>query len=100
MLEYEKFQELQGKSQRMQEDYEHQLSEMEEKREQALEELTEYYETKLTDLTTKLDQARPLNIYTYIHCCSCLLFLAGLWFTGPIINGHNFHPKFTLAAPL
>lgn len=56
MLEYEKFQELQGKSQRMQEDYERQLSEMEEKKEQALEELTEYYETKLLELTTKLEQ--------------------------------------------
>jgi len=56
MLEYEKFQELQGKSQRMQEDYEHQLSEMEEKKEQALEELTEYYESKLQYLNVKLDQ--------------------------------------------
>jgi len=27
------------------------------------------------------------------------LFLAGLWFTGAIINGPNFHPKFNLAAP-
>jgi len=27
------------------------------------------------------------------------LFLAGLWFTGAIINGQNFHPKLTLAAP-
>jgi len=27
------------------------------------------------------------------------LFLAGLWFTGAIINGPNFHPKLSLAAP-
>jgi len=27
------------------------------------------------------------------------LFLAGLWFTGAIINGPHFHPKLTLAAP-
>jgi len=27
------------------------------------------------------------------------LFMAGLWFTGAIINGPNFHPKLTLAAP-
>jgi len=25
--------------------------------------------------------------------------LAGLWFTEAIINGPNFHPKWTLAAP-
>src|SRR5688572_25937603 len=56
MLEYEKYQELQGKSQRMQEDYERQLSEMEEKREQALQALTEYYEAKIQELTSKLEQ--------------------------------------------
>jgi len=27
------------------------------------------------------------------------LLLAGLWFTGAIINAPNFHPKLTLAAP-
>jgi len=27
------------------------------------------------------------------------LFLAGLWFTEANINGPNFHPKLTLAAP-
>ena len=47
MSEYEKYQELQTKSQRMQEDYERQLQQMEEAREHALEELTEYYEKKL-----------------------------------------------------
>ena len=47
MSEYEKYQELQTKSQRLQEDYERQLQQMEETREHALEELTEYYEKKL-----------------------------------------------------
>ena len=35
MIEYEKYQELQSKSQKMQEDYERQLAEMEESKEQA-----------------------------------------------------------------
>lgn len=56
MLEYEKFQELQAKSQRMQEDYDQQLTEMEEKRERALHELTEYYENKLQEVNSKLEQ--------------------------------------------
>lgn len=64
MLEYEKFQELQAKSQKMQEDYERQLQEMEENRERALEELTEYYETKLQEMTTKLEQV-SLSILTF-----------------------------------
>ena len=51
MSEYEKYQELQTKSQRMQEDYERQLQQMEEAREHALEELTEYYEKKLQGIT-------------------------------------------------
>merc|ERR1739838_787028 len=57
MLEYEKYQELQCKSQRMQEDYERQLQESDEAKEQSLEELTEYYETKLEEKTTLYDQA-------------------------------------------
>ena len=58
MIEYEKYQELQSKSQKMQEDYERQLAETEESKEQALEELTEYYETKLQEKTTLLEQVR------------------------------------------
>ena len=58
MIEYEKYQELLSKSQKMQEDYERQLAEMEESKEQALEELTEYYETKLQEKTTLLEQVR------------------------------------------
>ncbi|GCB74184.1 hypothetical protein scyTo_0003271 [Scyliorhinus torazame] len=56
MLEYEKYQELQLKSQRMQEDYERQLTEMDESKSQALEELTEYYETKLQEKCTLIEQ--------------------------------------------
>jgi len=56
MLEYEKFQELQAKSQRMQEDYDRQLAELEEKRERDLQEMTEHYENKLQELNTKLEQ--------------------------------------------
>ncbi|XP_067892983.1 cilia- and flagella-associated protein 57 isoform X2 [Heterodontus francisci] len=56
MLEYEKYQELQLKSQRMQEDYERQLNEMDESKSQALEELTEYYETKLQEKGTIIEQ--------------------------------------------
>lgn len=76
MLEYEKYQELQGKSQRMQEDYERQLSEMEEKREQALQALTEYYEAKIQELTSKLEQVIssipvicPTNYSQTLHLC-------------------------------
>ena len=56
MSEYEKYQELQAKSQKMQEDYERQLTEMEESKDQALEELTEYYENKLTEKSAQLEQ--------------------------------------------
>merc|ERR1711862_972825 len=57
MLEYEKYQELQAKSQRMQEDYERQLQDAEEGKEQALEELTEHYDTKLQERSTQLEHA-------------------------------------------
>lgn len=56
LLEYEKYQELQMKSQRMQEEYEKQLHELEESKNQALEELTEYYEAKLLEKTTLLEE--------------------------------------------
>jgi len=35
----------------------------------------------------------------YISAVVVFLFLAGLWITGANINGPNFHPKLTLAAP-
>lgn len=61
MLEYEKYQELQAKSQKMQEDYERQLQEMDENRERAQEELTEYYETKLQEKNCQVDQVSLLT---------------------------------------
>lgn len=57
MSEYEKWQELQANSQRMQEDYERQLQEAEDTKEHALEELTEFFETKLQAKSVMLDQA-------------------------------------------
>jgi len=41
----------------------------------------------------------PGDINTLVSAVVVFLFLAGLWFTGAIINGPNFHPKLTLAAP-
>jgi len=56
MLEYEKYNELQAKSQRMQEDYETQLRELEKSKQGGLEELTEYYEAKLRETCARLEQ--------------------------------------------
>uniref|UniRef100_A0A8C9J8Z9 Cilia- and flagella-associated protein 57 n=1 Tax=Panthera tigris altaica TaxID=74533 RepID=A0A8C9J8Z9_PANTA len=58
LLEYEKYQELQLKSQRMQEEYEKQLRDNDETKSQALEELTEFYEAKLQEKTTLLEEAQ------------------------------------------
>ena len=65
MGEYEKYQELQARSQRLQEDYERQLQEMEEAREKALQELTEHYERKLHEKGIMLDKVCTLYMYTY-----------------------------------
>ncbi len=56
MLEYEKYQELQAKSQKMQEDYERQLQEMEDNHEKALEDLQERYDTRIQEMVTQLEQ--------------------------------------------
>ncbi|XP_012872235.1 PREDICTED: cilia- and flagella-associated protein 57 [Dipodomys ordii] len=58
LLEYEKYQELQLKSQRMQEEYEKQLRDNDEIKSQALEELTEFYEAKLQEKTSLLEEAQ------------------------------------------
>ncbi|XP_036925516.1 cilia- and flagella-associated protein 57 isoform X2 [Sturnira hondurensis] len=58
LLEYEKYQELQLKSQRMQEEYEKQLRDNDETKSQALEELTEFYEAKLQEKTNLLEEAQ------------------------------------------
>lgn len=59
LLEYEKYQELQLKSQRMQEEYEKQLRDNDETKSQALEELTEFYEAKLQEKTGLLEEVMP-----------------------------------------
>jgi len=65
-MEYEKFQELQVKSQRMQEDYDEQLVNVEEKREHSVQQLTDYYENKLHHLNARLEQARAVR-------CLCII---------------------------
>lgn len=73
MSEYEKYQELQTKSQRMQEDYERQLQQMEEAKEHALEELTEYYEKKLQGMHKLLSFNGSLAFwYFHINTSLCL----------------------------
>ena len=57
MAEYEKYQELQARSQRLQEDYERQLLEMDSKRKIAVEELSEVYENRLSDKNVRLEKA-------------------------------------------
>lgn len=56
MLEYEKYQELQFKSQQMQQDTEKQLQQMDESKTAALEELTLYYEGKMQEKLLVLEQ--------------------------------------------
>lgn len=56
MGEYEKFHELQVKSEKMQEDYDKQLQEVHSSKEQSLHELTEYYETKLREKSFLVEQ--------------------------------------------
>ena len=58
MNEYEKYQELQARNQKLQEDYERQLAEMEASREKALAELTAFYESRLQERALQLDQAQ------------------------------------------
>ncbi|OAF69544.1 WD repeat-containing protein [Intoshia linei] len=57
MLEYEKLQELQSKSQRMQEEYEWQLNEVENSRKAEIEKFTQFYESKVKEKTVQLDMA-------------------------------------------
>lgn len=65
MLEYEKYNELQAKSQRMQEDYENQLRELEKSKQGGLEELTEFYEAKLRETCARLEQVLSFDIVQY-----------------------------------
>jgi len=76
MLEYEKYNELQAKSQRMQEDYENQLRELEKSKQGGLEELTEFYEAKLRETCLRLEQVPPpplpviLDVWPAKLCCN------------------------------
>ena len=58
MLEYEKYQELQAKSQKMQEHYDRKLQEMVKEREIAMAELTQDYKIRLDEKTNQLEQVR------------------------------------------
>ena len=60
MGEYEKYQELQARSQRLQEDYERQLQNMDEAKEKERRELTEDYERKLHEMKRKLEEVRDM----------------------------------------
>jgi len=66
MLEYEKYNELQAKSQRMQEDYENQLRELEKSKQGGFEELTEYYEGKLRETCALLEQVSTASDHRYL----------------------------------
>uniref|UniRef100_A0A4W5MSY0 Uncharacterized protein n=1 Tax=Hucho hucho TaxID=62062 RepID=A0A4W5MSY0_9TELE len=61
MLEYEKYQELQLKSQQMQQDYEEQLQQMDESKAAALEDLTLHYEGKLHEKLLVLEQVGDIT---------------------------------------
>jgi len=61
MLEYEKYNELQAKSQRMQEDYESHIRDLEKSKQGGLEELTEFYEAKLRETCARLEQVRAFS---------------------------------------
>ena len=67
MLEYEKYNELQAKSQRMQEDYENQMREMEKSKQGGLEELTEFYEGKLRETCARLEQVTTSALLTTLY---------------------------------
>ncbi|KAJ7401935.1 Cilia- and flagella-associated protein 57 [Pitangus sulphuratus] len=58
LMENERYEELQVKSQRMQEAYERQLNSLEESKSTAVKELTEHYEEKLKQKTVLLQEAK------------------------------------------
>lgn len=68
-MENEKYQELQVKSQRMQEEYEKQLHSLEESNSRAVKELTEYYEEKLNEKSILLKEVGNL-IYSLYYWLS------------------------------
>lgn len=56
MMEYEKYQDLQSKTQKIQEEYERQLSEMEQSREKAINEMQEHYEDVIHKLKLQIEK--------------------------------------------
>lgn len=56
MMEYEKYQDLQSKTQKIQEDYERQLSEMEQSKEKAINEMQEHYEDRIHKLNLQIEK--------------------------------------------
>lgn len=59
-MENEKYQELQVKSQKMEEEYEKQLHSLEESKSKAVAELKEHYEKKLKNRTVLLEEVGSL----------------------------------------
>ncbi|XP_076341462.1 cilia- and flagella-associated protein 57-like [Tachypleus tridentatus] len=58
LLEYERYKELQKKSQLMQDSYEQQIREMETTHQKAVQEMIDEYEQRLTERETQLEQAK------------------------------------------
>ena len=56
MMEYEKYQDLQSKTQKIQEDYERQMSEMEKSKEKAINEMQEHYEDVIHKLNLQIEK--------------------------------------------
>lgn len=67
MLEYEKFQEMQSKMMKMQEEYERQLIEKEESKQRDMERQIEYYEIKLQEMIVKLEQVDFVIFLVYYY---------------------------------
>ena len=62
MMEYEKYQDLQTKTQKIQEDYERQLSEMEQSKERAINEMQEHYEDVIHKLNLTIEKVKLIFI--------------------------------------
>ncbi|CAF0728049.1 unnamed protein product [Brachionus calyciflorus] len=56
MMEYDKYQDLQTKTQKIQEDYERQLTEMEQSKEKAINEMQEHYENVIHKLNLQIEK--------------------------------------------
>jgi cilia- and flagella-associated protein 57 len=60
MMEYEKYQDLQTKTQKIQEDYERQLSELEQSKEKAINEIQENYEHQIQSLVKQIQKVNKI----------------------------------------